>query len=257
VITVDGIEGLPRDVGRLFIVIGVFDGLHRGHLYLLEHLRAAAAERHALPAVITFDHHPDEILRGIAPPLLCDPEERLERLANAGVCVTVVQHFDEATRRTPYDAFVRRIADRVDLAGFLMTPDAAFGFERGGTPETLAVLGRELGFDVAVVPALLLDGRRVSSSDIRAAIEGGDLREAEALLGRRYRIVGRRRGRGKGDATALGFEMPVTLPPNGDYEVSVGCQDADREVAATLRIDREVRIHGRVPEADRYGVTFW
>jgi riboflavin kinase/FMN adenylyltransferase len=257
VITVDGVDDLPTDVGRLFIVVGVFDGLHRGHLYLLEQLRAAAAERRALPAVITFDHHPDEILRGIAPPLLCDPAERLERLAKAGVNVTAIQHFDEATRRTPYDAFVRRIANRVDLAGFLMTPDAAFGFERGGTPETLAILGRELGFDVAVVPALLLNGRRVSSSDIRAAIERGDLREAEALLGRRYRIVGRRRGREAGDATALDFEMPVTLPPNGDYEVRVECRDPDGEVGATLRIDGEVRIQGRVPEADRYAVTFW
>ena len=60
----------------------------------------------ARPAVLTFDHHPDEILAGAAPPLLCDPEERLARLERDGVAVTVVEHFDEALRRTPYDAFV-------------------------------------------------------------------------------------------------------------------------------------------------------
>ena len=66
--------------------------------------------------VITFDHHPDEVLTGAAPPLLLDPAERLERLAAAGVEVTVVQQFDEALRQTPYDAFVERIRARVDAA---------------------------------------------------------------------------------------------------------------------------------------------
>jgi riboflavin kinase/FMN adenylyltransferase len=95
---IQGIDALDRSVGRLFIVIGVFDGLHRGHEYLLRELRAAAEANHARPAVITFDHHPDEVLTGQAPPLLCDPGERLERLVAAGVAVTVVQHFDQALR---------------------------------------------------------------------------------------------------------------------------------------------------------------
>ena len=95
-------------LGPVFVVVGVFDGLHLGHAYLLEHLVAEAAARDARPTVITFDHHPDEVLMGEAPPLLLDPAERLERLAAAGVAVTVVQPFDEALRRTPYDAFVER-----------------------------------------------------------------------------------------------------------------------------------------------------
>jgi riboflavin kinase/FMN adenylyltransferase len=144
---VEGIDALERAHGRLFVVVGVFDGLHLGHEYLLRELRRVAAEHDARPAVITFDHHPDEILKGSAPPLLCDPEERLERLAAAGVAVTVVQTFDRALRETSYEAFVRRIAGRVELAGFLMTPESAFGFERRGTPETVADLGRSLGYD--------------------------------------------------------------------------------------------------------------
>ena len=97
------------------------------------------------------------------------------RLEAAGVAVTVVQHFDEALRRTPYDAFVERIRARVELAGFLMTPDAAFGFERRGTPEALAALGARDGFDVVVAPPFTLDGRPVRSTEIRAAIAAGDL----------------------------------------------------------------------------------
>ena len=136
----------------MFVVVGVFDGLHLGHAYLLRHLVAEAAQLEAAPTVITFDHHPDEILVGNAPPLLIDPAERLERLAAAGVAVTVVQHFDEELRRTPYDTFVERIRTKVELRGFLMTPDAAFGFERRGTPEALAEMGERVGFESSWCP---------------------------------------------------------------------------------------------------------
>ena len=76
---VQGVDGLTDGLGPLFVVVGVFDGLHLGHAYLLRHLVAEAARRGADPTVITFDHHPDEVLVGNAPPLLLDPAERLER----------------------------------------------------------------------------------------------------------------------------------------------------------------------------------
>jgi riboflavin kinase / FMN adenylyltransferase len=217
---VDGLAGLEPSLGRLFIVIGVFDGLHLGHQYLLEHLVSEAQRLESRPAVLTFDHHPDEILTGAAPPLLCDPEERLARLAAAGVEVTIVQTFDVALRETPYDAFVGRIADRVELAGFLMTPDSAFGFERRGTPETVAALGRDLGFEVVVVPPFTLDGAPVTSSVVRATIARGDLREASRLLGRRISVIGTVE-RAPRDATPLTFPLPVALPPPGSYEAEV------------------------------------
>jgi riboflavin kinase/FMN adenylyltransferase len=217
---IDGIDALDRSLGRLFVVVGVFDGLHRGHAYLLGELGRAARARSALPAVITFDHHPDEVLTGSAPPLLCDPEERLERLEAAGVEVTVVQTFDVALRETPYDAFVRRIADRVELAGFLMTPDSAFGYRRAGTPETVAALGRQLGYEVEAVPPFELDGQPVSSSSIRKAIESGDLASAERLLGRPYAVAGRGVEVGV-SRVALQFPIPVALPPGGEYDVAI------------------------------------
>ena len=185
-----GIDGLRPDHGRLFMVVGVFDGLHRGHRYLLRHLRREALRRGARPAVITFDAHPDEVIVGAAPPLLCDPDERLARLAAAGVGVTVVQHFDDSLRATTYEAFVAAIRSRVDLAGFLMTPDAAFGHQRRGTPETLAELGREVGFEVVVVPPYELDERPVRSGTIRVDIAAGDLNGARRLLGRTVAAVG-------------------------------------------------------------------
>src|SRR5690242_15202370 len=165
-----GLEGLAPSGTPLFVVVGVFDGLHLGHAYLLEHLVREAAARDSRPTVITFDHHPDEVLTGSAPPLLCDPDERVSRLADAGVAATVVVHFDQRLRETPYDAFVDQIAERAPLAGFLMTPDAAFGFQRAGTPDALAALGERRRFEVVVVPPFELDGRPVRSTDVRAAI---------------------------------------------------------------------------------------
>jgi riboflavin kinase/FMN adenylyltransferase len=217
---VEGTLSLERSLGRLFAVVGVFDGLHRGHDYLLGELRRIAAAHAARPAVITFDHHPDEVLKGAAPPLLCDPQERLDRLAAEGVEVTVIETFDRTLRETTYDEWVGRIAGRVELAGFLMTPESAFGYERRGTPETVSELGRALGYEVVVVPQFTLDGEPVRSSDIRAAIAAGDLTGAERLLGRRVGVVGTV-SRALREQTELGFALPVAIPPPGRYEAFV------------------------------------
>lgn len=254
---IQGVNALDRSLGRLFIVIGVFDGLHLGHEYLLRELRIAAEAHAASPAVLTFDHHPDEVLAGGAPPLLCDPAERLGRLEASGVAVTVVQHFDQALRETPFDTFVRRIADRAELAGFLMTPDSAFGYERGGTPETVGSLGAAMGFDVAVVPPFTLDGQPVSSSRIRGAIAAGELATAERLLGRPYAIVGRG-SRAMRDPT-LTFDMPVALPPPGWYPVHIDDLD-EGEVHGPdhVRVDAPatVRLQGIWIGGPRWRVQF-
>lgn len=245
---VSRVEGLRPELGPAFVVVGVFDGLHLGHLYLLRHLVTESTRRHARATVITFDHHPDEVLTGHAPPLLLDPAERLERLAEAGVEVTVVQPFDAALRETPYDAFVERIRRRVELRGFLMTPDAAFGYQRQGTPETLAALGLRDSFDVVVVEPFTLDGRSVRSSEIRSAIGAGDLDEAAALLGRPVTLTGAVKRNGH-LGRRVEFDLPIALPPDGDY---VGLVDGE---GVTLRVDDGAAyLLGRGPGARRVTV---
>ncbi|MGD0861514.1 MAG: tRNA pseudouridine(55) synthase TruB [Candidatus Limnocylindrales bacterium] len=220
---VPGVDALRRETGRLYVAIGVFDGLHRGHLYLLRELRHAAARAAARPAVITFDAHPEEVVAGLAPALLCDPDERLVRLAAAGAEVTVVQHFDHSLRMTSYGDFVERIRSHVELAGFVMTPDAAFGRDRRGTPEALTQLGKEAGFEVTVVHSLLLDGEQVRSSEIRRRIVAGDLAAARRMLGRPLSVTGTVVAEPRPlQAAQLRFEVPVVLPPPGRYAVMIG-----------------------------------
>lgn len=264
VLGLDGLgaaDALAGQLGRLFIVIGVFDGLHLGHLYLLEHLVREARRLDARPAVLTFDHHPDEVLTGTAPAHLCDPEERLELLEAAGVAATIVQTFDVALRETPYESFVRRIDRAVDLAGFLMTPDSAFGFARRGTPETVTALGRDLGYEVVVVPPFTLDGSPVSSSEIRRAITAGDLARAGRLLGRPVSVIGEaRRGDDEGAHVSIKFEFPVVLPPAGRYPVLVapaaGAAAGDPEHALAVIEGQEVALAGDVEPGSRIRLTF-
>jgi riboflavin kinase/FMN adenylyltransferase len=101
-----------------------------------------------------------------------------------------------------------------------MTADAAFGYERAGTPQALAELGREAGFAVAVVDSLVLDGEQVRSSEIRRRISTGDLAGAERMLGRAPAVTGRVAEVGEGPA-GLTFDLPVVLPPEGRYRVSI------------------------------------
>jgi riboflavin kinase/FMN adenylyltransferase len=128
---------------------------------------------------------------------------------------------------TSYQDFVARIRSRVELAGFVMTPDAAFGHDRDGTPTTLAALGLEEGFAVSVVPSLLVEGEQVRSSEIRRRVAQGDLAGARHLLGRPLSVIGRLTDAAAGEVSnaaprKLEFDLPVTLPPNGRYRVLVG-----------------------------------
>jgi riboflavin kinase/FMN adenylyltransferase len=233
-----GLRNLHASAHPAFVVVGVFDGLHRGHQYLLGHLVEQAATRGARPMVLTFDHHPDEIITGSAPPLLCDPDERFTRMEEAGVDTVVVVHFDQRMRETTYDTFVAHLAARGPLAGFLMTPDAAFGYQRRGTPEALAALGREQEFDVVVVPPFELDGQPVRSTEVRAAIAQGDLDLAATLLGRLHTVVGEAGPDPEGAGTLLRFALPVALPPDGRWEAMVETDGVAQFEVADIRQGR-------------------
>ena len=213
---------------RFALAIGMFDGVHRGHLRLIGALARAARERDARAVVMTFAPHPAAVLRGAPPPLLCDRSEKLRRLADAGVDIIVEQRFDRDFANQTAEAFLERACSDRKLVALVMTEESSFGRDRsGGLPE-LRRLGPRLGLEIVEVPNLTREMARLSSTRIRNLLAAGRLSEVRRMLGRRYAIIGRvvqgdRRGRTLGYPTAnLAFVDPVALPPDGIYAVRVG-----------------------------------
>lgn len=221
------IEGLPPGI-RLAATIGVFDGMHRGHMRLIGELVRVAREWHAEPTVITFEPHPDAVLRGVPPPLLCDPAERLAWLEDAGVTQAVLQRFDGAFASQTPGEFLARLRAGRELAGLVMSPESAIGRDRAGTPERLREIGRRDGFAVDVIEPAVASGAAISASRIRDALAKGRVPDARRMLGRDPAVVGtvvRGDGRGRllGFPTAnLAFRDRVALPSDGIYAVVAG-----------------------------------
>jgi len=217
-----GIDRLPADT-HICVTVGTFDGLHRGHAAVLEVLESVSRRLGAMPTVVTFDPHPQAVVSGRAPDLIMDPAERLERLADAGVGVTVVQQFDEAFRRTSASDFLTRLGAGRNLLGLVMTAESAFGRDRAGSLRMISDMSAKDGWEVVEAPRLELRGAPVSSSRIRSLIDEGQFAEAATLLGHRYAVVGDvvhgdARGRELGFPTAnLAFGDPVCLPEDGIF----------------------------------------
>jgi riboflavin kinase/FMN adenylyltransferase len=137
--------------------------------------------------VTTFQEHPKKVLLGRAPRTLTTLDHRLELFARHGIAHTVVLTFDEELRRTPAEVFARELmVGRVGARSFVLGFDSKFGEDRRGTPQLL----REMSLDVTVVPQVVVDGRPVSSTAIREAVELGDLEGAARMLGRRVSVFG-------------------------------------------------------------------
>ena len=226
------IDELPAGL-RFALAIGMFDGVHRGHLRLLEALGKVARERDAMAVVMTFAPHPAAVLRGTPPPLLCDRSEKLMRLADAGVEIVVEQRFDRAFADQTAQAFLERTCSGRRLVALVMTMESAFGRDRsGGLPE-IRRLGPHLGLEIVEIPHLTREMSKISSTRIRNLLAAGRLSDVRRMLGRGYAVVGRvvhgdRRGHTLGYPTAnLAFEAPVALPPDGIYAVRAGWGNGD------------------------------
>lgn len=206
------------------LTLGVFDGVHEGHLSLLRILKQEAAERGLIPGVITFSPHPAAVVRPEhAPPLLTSVEERLELLRAAGVPLVVLLTFTQELSRLNPEEFVRLLTSYLRMQGMILGPDFSLGRDRAGTVAALEALGVRLGFTVEGAPPHTIAGEVVSSTAIRAALERGDVETAARMLGRRFSLTGSitstsRRGASLGFPTA-NLEVPQgrALPRNGVY----------------------------------------
>jgi riboflavin kinase/FMN adenylyltransferase len=263
-------RGIPeRAQSAVALTIGNFDGVHRGHQALLARLREAAGG-FGLPAtVLTFEPHPREFFTpAAAPARLSSLREKLELLAASGVDRVHVCRFNRQFAALSPAAFVEGVLVRgLGTRWLAVGDDFRFGAMRAGDFAMLQAASHEFGFRLETLPTVLIDGHRVSSSAVRAALAAGELQSAEALLGRTYGISGRvvhgdKLGRELGFATA-NVQLRHNRPPlTGIYAVNVcGLGDKSRPGVASLGVRPTINAAGKATlevylldfDADIYG----
>ena len=229
----DAAGRVPPSRGSV-VVIGNFDGVHRGHQAVLAEAVALAERRALVPLVLTFAPHPAAVLGRTPPPLLTTLPHRAELLAGLGLRRVVALRFDLGFAAWSPERFARELLrDTLGARVVVVGENFRFGARRAGDFAELARLGFRFGFE-ACGHAMAADGRGAfSSTRAREAIGAGDLAEARAVLGRSHALSGvvahgEARGRTLGFPTANLEGIAEMVPPHGVYAVRVDALDGPR-----------------------------
>ena len=225
------------------LVVGNFDGLHRGHQAVLTEAVGQARATGVSACVLTFSPHPASVVGAGAPPLLTTMDRRVELMGELGVERVYVRRFDAAFASWSPDRFARELVVGALNAGTVVVGENfRFGAKRAGDLALLRALGAELGFQARVHAVAKDEHGPFSSTRAREAIAAGNLDEVRRVLGRPHALTGLvvhgdERGRTIGFPTANLQHVPELLPPNGVYAVKV---DRDGTSPATPERGRSV-----------------
>jgi riboflavin kinase/FMN adenylyltransferase len=209
-----------RDV---VLTIGVFDGVHLGHRHLAQQVKRRAQELQCLSGIITLHPHPQAVLAGNGPRYLVTLDERLALLRELGLDVVTALPFTLDLARLSASEFMSLLCQHLRLRELWVGPDFALGHRREGSATRLTEIGQELGYQVRVVPPLVLNGQTVSSTLIRNLVWQGQVEAAARLLRRRHHVSGTvmpggQRGRHLGFPTAeVIIAAGLALPADGAY----------------------------------------
>ena len=253
------------------VSIGVFDGVHRGHQYLISQLVQAAHAANQLAVVLTLFPHPDLVLGGLSGRYyLTTPDQKADLLEALGIDVVITHPFDDETRHLRAADFVDKLLTHLHMAELWITADFALGYKREGDFAFLQAQGAAKGF--VLHELALVNGadstEKISSTAIRNALVAGQVEQAADWLGRPYAIrgvvvSGDRRGRTIGFPTAnVEPWAEQVIPANGVYACHV-MLDGERFRAVTNVGQRPtfngegIRIEAHLLDFDRdiYGKT--
>lgn len=222
------------------IALGFFDGIHIGHAALMRRTVARAGGMGAIPTVMSFDVHPDTLVRGTEVPLINSAHGREELIRRLfGIESVVFIHFDRTVMQMPWQTFIQTLVDEMDAAAFVVGHDFSFGWRGEGTAEKLTTYCAEHGLGCDVIPAVTLDGRVVSSTYIRELLENGEVERANAFLGHPHTLsdtvhYGYRLGTKMGTPTInMQFPDGVLVPRHGVYAAKVYLDDGSEHYAVT------------------------
>jgi riboflavin kinase/FMN adenylyltransferase len=208
----------------MLLTIGVFDGVHLGHKYLLSQLTDNAKQQNLLSGVVTFRQHPQEVLSPqIKLPFLTDLPQRTRLLQNEGVDAIIPLSFTAELAQLSASQFLSLLKKYLRMSGLVIGPDFALGRNREGNIDTLNSLGQDMDFSVTAIPPVMIDGEVVSSTAVRKALADGDIKRVLKLLQRPFSLSGRVIS-GVGRGTKLGFptanldiDPQQALPAEGVY----------------------------------------
>lgn len=248
--------------GPAAVTVGVFDGVHRGHQYLFNHLMRRARALDLAAGAVTLYPDPVKVLRPNEPFLyLTSLEERLDLMKSAGLDFVVPLTFTSEVAELSPEAFVTLLYEGLGMRLLLMGPDHAFGRNREGTFERMAQIGENIGFGVEKLPEPLAEqDKPVSATAIRAALAEGNLDLVSELLGRTYSIRGPvvhgdHRGREIGFPTAnIGITPDRALPAFGVY--ATWAYLGERRYASATNIGRRPHFNGDSTTVETYILDF-
>lgn len=220
------ITGLPETAHNTHAIatVGVFDGMHRGHRHLMQVLASHAHNHNHRAVVITFDPHPDQLLRpDTFGGLLQTPAQRMIDMASCGIDAVYVVPFTDEIRQLTAAEFMARINAACNINELWVGWDFALGRGREGTVERLREIGATQGFTVEQIQRVQIDISTPSATRIRTALKEGDVASANAMLGYRHTyagvvVTGDKRGRTIGFPTAnISIDARIMLPKYGVY----------------------------------------
>lgn len=232
--------------------IGFFDGVHRGHQFLIEDVREEARESGLSSLVITFDRHPRQVLQqSYQPQLLTTLSEKLRLLAMIGIDdVEVLNFTKEMASLTAREFMETVLRDRLNVKKLVIGYDNRFGHNRAEGFDDYVRYGKELGIEVMQARPFELDGLKVSSSVIRSFLNGGEIEMANRCLGRPYMLIGKvvngfQEGRKIGFPTAnLSTEEGLLIPADGVYATEVKINGQGGWLRAMTNIGNRPTFHG-------------
>jgi riboflavin kinase / FMN adenylyltransferase len=257
------VHGLPQPINELptILTIGVFDGMHRGHQYLIGSVVRRAREVGYQSAVLTFDPHPDLVVRPNADRLyLTTLDDRIQQIEALGVDLLIILPFTQETMAQRAAEFVQRLCGAVAVRELWAGPDLAVGYRREGTLTRLAELGTNYQYTVRPIEPFLFEGEQVRSTRIRLALEAGRVDQAALLLNRPFAVVGQvvegdHRGRTIGFPTAnLAIGEQLVVPANGVYVCQA--EIAGQQYGAVTNIGMRPTFQGTERRVEAYLLDF-
>jgi len=204
------------------VTIGTFDGVHLGHQALIGNVAARAIDLGIQSAVVTFEPIPISVLRPeVYRGRISSPEEKLRLLRDAGINhVEVIAFTRELASETP-EQFLRMLVERLGMVELWIGDDFALGRGRSGNAGVITEIGKTLGYQTVAISRVPQGGQPISSTDIRQAIEIGDVSLAASLLGRPFRVSGEVI-HGAHLGRKIGFPTANFVPPPGMVQLADG-----------------------------------